>query len=187
MEFGCVLQFTLDEIAGVLIFSLCQPVDHTPLLINDPSESRLRHWITHPLPIVVVCLNVDDIVFGFGGIEESADVLCAGHRISAPDHEDTTMHRIREQPRNLTVRVQFPLDTSMLGHGVPRDLSRNDIMLWLQFTVALLFHPKLGVDVESCLGIDLMFEWIQTDGWELFECMSNAQYIKLSWKMLKVC
>ena len=62
MEFRWVLQVTLDEIAGVLILPLHYPVDPTPLLLGQPSESRLWHYVTHHFALEIVGVEVDDVV-----------------------------------------------------------------------------------------------------------------------------
>ena len=79
MEFWSILQVTLDQIAGVLLVSLRHPVDRTPLLFAEPSESRLRDGITHPLPIEHVRVQVDDAVSAFDGVEERAHIFVGLH------------------------------------------------------------------------------------------------------------
>ena len=57
-------------------------------------------------------------------VEELAHVFAVGFAVSPADHVDSTTHRIPQQPIHLGVGHEVHLDSSLLEHGVPRELWR---------------------------------------------------------------
>ena len=46
-------------------------------------------------------------------------------------------------------------------------------MCRVEFIVALLWNQLLGLDVDSGVGIDLLFEWFHGDGGKLLQRISQ--------------
>ena len=93
-------------------------MDILPLLLGEPSESRLRHGISHRFAVEIVGVEVDDVVWWLARVEQLPHVFVIGLRISLTDHTDPIAHRIRKHPIHLRAWDEFEIESSLLAHSV---------------------------------------------------------------------
>ena len=125
MEFGRVLQVTLDDIPHILLIDPLLPIDSLPFQLPNPEEAG--HWqeLGHYPSMQVVCVPVDDVAEGFLDVEV-AHMRIVGFGITLATHAHATTDATLDHEVHRGAGEEVQLHARHLEYRIPRHLGWAD-------------------------------------------------------------